>query len=55
MSFIKIPPRGCEYEKQGTTTGLDETTKLIEHLARAIDLFRSLVAHLKDPLSATYG
>ena len=25
ISFITIPPRGCEHAKKGTTTGPDET------------------------------
>ena len=39
--------------KKGTTTGPDETMELTEHWVRTIDLFQSLVAHLKNPLSAT--
>ena len=46
---VNMWKRDCE----GITNGPDETMELPEHWVRTIDLFRSLVAHLKNPLNAT--
>ena len=54
ISFITIPPRGCEHEKKMDHNWSWWSHRTFEHWVRAIDLFWSLVDDFKNTLIATY-